>query len=104
MLNSISRKAYSEIYAFLNIIDKEAFEKIPREVREFFKREKDNYYSASIDIKRLLKEKRLIKETYDIIAYLNLKYWCQDSKEKREYREILIQNELERIKKSMNRK
>lgn len=103
MINSNTRKAYSEINAFLNVIDKESFEKVPKEVRDYFKREKDNLYSASLDIKKLINEKKLLKETYDLIAYLNLKYWCKSVKEKREYREKIIQKEIERIRKNIKK-
>ena len=44
-----ARQAYSEIDAFLNLIDEESRNKIPEKLRDFFKREKDANYIKEIN-------------------------------------------------------
>ena len=94
------RKVYSEINAFLNVIDTEAVNKIPEEIREVFRKKKDDEYEASIDIEKMIEEEKLQEKTYDIIAALNLKYWCENEEERNDYRNAYIKNELEFQKKA----
>lgn len=88
-----TRQAYSEIDCFIELLDDYNKSKIPKKLREFFKREKDNNYEKKIDANRPIKEQDLKEETLAIIALLNLQYWCEDEKEKERLKKIYAQNE-----------
>lgn len=88
-----TRQAYSEIDCFIELLDDYNKNKIPKELREFFKKEKDNNYEKKIDANQLIKEQDLKEETLAIIALLNLQYWCEDETEKERLKKIYAQNE-----------
>ena len=71
-----TRQAYSEIDEFLRLIGEEQQNEIPEKLREFFKDNKDPEYHKNIDKDVPIKDQNLLKETLAIIAWLNLKYWC----------------------------
>lgn len=82
-LKKSTRQAYSELYGFLEYLDKETRNKVPLKLREFFKNEKDNEYYHNMDFVTLLNKHTLKRETLALIALLNLQYWCDDEKEKK---------------------
>ncbi|MGE5472609.1 MAG: hypothetical protein ACM3UU_00100 [Ignavibacteriales bacterium] len=88
-----TRQAYSEIDAFLKILDDYTVNKIPPKLREFFEREKDKNYVKEISTDIPISEQNLKKETLAIIALLNLKYWCDDEEEKVRLKKIYAENE-----------
>ena len=88
-----TRQAYSEIDAFLDILSEEKRNEIPQKLINLFKEEKDKLYVKKIDINVPLKEQNLREETLDIIAFLNLQYWCKDENEKERLVKIYTQNE-----------
>ena len=89
-----TRQAYSEIDEFLELLNEEKRNKIPRKLRQFFKEEKDYEYRKGIRLDIPIKEQNLKKETLSIIALLNLQYWCQDEREKDRLKRIYKENEL----------
>lgn len=89
-----SRMAYAEIDVFLELVDAEDREKIPKNLRELFKREKDKGYIKSIDSNIPISEQNLKEETLAIIALLNLKYWCDDETEKERLKKVYKENEI----------
>lgn len=88
-----TRQAYAEIDNFIELLDEYDRNKIPKKLREFFKREKDNNYTKQIDFNRPIKKQNLKKETITLIALLNLKYICEDEKEKEILQKIYQKNE-----------
>lgn len=88
-----TRMAYAEIDAFLNLVDAKDREKIPKNLRELFKREKDKDYIKNIDSNIPISEQNLKEETLAIIALLNLKYWCDDETEKERLKKVYEENE-----------
>lgn len=88
-----TRQAYTEIDNFLDLIDYEDRNKIPKQLREMFKKEKDNNYEKNIEINKPISEQNLKEETLGIIALLNLQYWCTDEKEKERLKQIYAKNE-----------
>lgn len=88
-----TRQAYSEIDAFLRVLDDSTVNKIPLKLREFFEREKDKNYIKEISADIPISEQNLKKETLAIIALLNLKYWCEDEEEKARLKKIYEENE-----------
>lgn len=88
-----TRQAYTEIDNFLDLINYEDRNKIPKQLREMFKKEKDDNYEKKIEINKPISEQNLKEETLGIIALLNLQYWCTDEKEKERLKQIYAKNE-----------
>ena len=88
-----TRQAYSEIDEFLGLLNEEQRNKIPKKLRELFKKEKDQNYKKGINPKVPIKNQNLKEETLGIIALLNLQYWCEDESEKQRLKEIYARNE-----------
>lgn len=91
-----SSLAYAEVYEILNLLEDEYIEKVPQKVRNFFEEEKDIYYKPIIDINIPLNEQNLKRETFILLAMLNLNYWCNSEKEKQDFLNGLAQNEKEK--------
>ena len=89
-----TRIAYSEIDNFLELLDIENREKIPKKLRDIFKREKDINYIKNIDRNISIDKQNLKEETLALIALLNLKYWCNDENEKERLKKIYENNEV----------
>lgn len=94
MLSVSTRQAYTEIDNFIELLDEYNRNKVPKKLREFFKREKDNTYTKVIDPNIPVKEQNLKEETLALIAMLNLQYWCEDEEEKRRLKKIYSDNEI----------
>ena len=94
MLSINTRQAYTEIDNFIELLDEYSRNKVPKKLREFFKREKDNTYTKVIDSNIPIKEQNLKEETLALIAMLNLQYWCEDEEEKRRLKKIYSDNEI----------
>lgn len=88
-----TRQAYSEVVEFLSLLGEEQINKIPKQLRELFKEEKDHNYTKNINPNIPIKDQNLMEETLAIIAMLNLEYWCEDEQEKERLREIYSNNE-----------
>lgn len=103
MIKADTRQAYSEVDEFIELLNEKEKQKIPQNLRDLFKREKDKEYVKNIDIQVPIKEQNLKRETLAIIAMLNLKYWCEDEKEKERLKQIYknngIKNEQEKREK-----
>lgn len=97
-MNIETRQAYSEVNSFLEILDRENYNKIPRKLRNYFKREMDQNYIPKIDPKIPIKNQNLKRKTIAIISGLNLQYWCSEEK-RRKLLEIYSNNEIEYQKK-----
>lgn len=97
-MNIETRQAYSEVNSFLEILDRENYNKIPRKLRNYFKREMDKNYIPKIDPKIPIKNQNLKRKTIAIISGLNLQYWCSEEKRKR-LLEIYSNNEIKYQKK-----
>ena len=94
MLSVSTRQAYTEIDNFIELLDEYNRNKVPKKLREFFKREKDNTYTKIIDPNIPIKEQNLKEETLTLIAMLNLQYWCEDEEEKQRLKKIYSDNEI----------
>lgn len=89
-------KAYAEVDEILELMEDTYKFKIPEKLRELFKKEKLQNYSPNIDLKISLDEQNLQRETFSILAMLNLKYWCEDEKEKQELMTIYKKNDAKK--------
>lgn len=88
-----TRQAYSEVDEFLDLISEAKKNKVPKNIRDIFKREKDTKYTKGIIMGADIKDQQLKEETLAIIAWLNLQYWCDDENEKKRLKTIYSQNE-----------
>ena len=93
MLTTVTRQAYSELDSFLELLNEEDRNKIPARLREYFKCEKDVNYTKDLRIDIPISEQNLNKETLNLIALLDLQYWCKDEEEKNRLKAIYAQNE-----------
>lgn len=92
-LDTEIKKAYSEVYEILKLVDKEYFDKIPKKFVEFLEREKDNNYIPNINENISLEEQKLLNDTINILAMIKLDYWCSSEEEKSELLKLLNENE-----------
>ena len=91
-----NKLAYSEIDKILSLLEDKYKEKVPKKVRKFFSEEKDSEYIPKIDPNKSLIEQNLKKQTFSILALLNLNYWCEDETEKQKFINQLKENEKEK--------
>lgn len=87
-LSTSTRQAYTEIDTFIDLLDEYNKNKIPKKLREYFKKEKDINYIKKINPNQPIKEQNLKEETLSLIAMLNLQYWCEDENEKKYQAEL----------------
>ena len=88
-----TREAYAELDEFIELLDESDKNKIPSNVRAFFKNEKDKNYINHIDREIPIDKQNLREETLALIALLYLRYICTDEKEKDRLRNIYNENE-----------
>lgn len=92
-LDTEIKKAYSEVYEILKMVDKEYFDRIPKKFVEFLEREKDNNYIPNINENIPLEEQKLLNDTINILAMIKLDYWCSSEEERSELLKLLNENE-----------
>ena len=68
--------AYSEIYEILNLMEDEDKERVPQEIRDFFKEQRMKEYKPKIRTDIPLTEQNLIRETVVLLTILVINYWC----------------------------
>lgn len=88
-----TKQAYAEIDAFIKILPDDIKRKIPKNMKEFFKNQKDKNYKKEIDINIPIEDQNLKEETLALIALLYIKYICEDEEEKRNLKNIYAENE-----------
>lgn len=93
MISKNIRQAYSEVDEFLSLLSEHERNKIPENLREIFRQEKDKDYIKGINPSIEIKDQNLLEETLAIIAMLNLNYICEDEEEKARLREVYANNE-----------
>lgn len=91
------KKAYSEIYEILNLMEEEYVNKVPQKLRDLFKMEKEDNFSVNINIDKPLENQNLQKDTLTILAILYINYWSESDEEKQElikfFRDVDKKNE-----------
>jgi len=93
-MNKERREAYVEVVEILKHMDKRDVAKVPLELREFFERNASKEYKFNIDVSIPLEEHKLKENTINILAMLNLNYWCENEKHKQELLMKYKENEL----------
>ena len=92
-ISTQTKQAYTEIDNFIELLAEDDKNKIPKKLRQFFKKEKDEEYKKNINIDIPIKEQNLKEETLALIALLNLKYICDDNKEKERLTKVYYDND-----------
>ena len=93
-MNSLLSKEYVEVLEVLKYMEPKYINKIPKKMIENFKENKDRDYKITINPKVPLKNQKLMKGTLEILALLNLKYWCDSEEEKQRLIEKYKQNNI----------
>lgn len=88
-----TKKVYSEVYAFLNIVSEEDRNKIPKKLKEMIEEEREKEYTPSYTFEIPIEEQEISDEAIAMIALLHLNYWCEDENEKERLNEIFNENE-----------
>lgn len=87
------KKAYAEVEIILSLMEEKYIEKIPKKMIEFFKKEKMENYEPTIDSQIPLDEQNLQMETFEILAMLDLNYWCESEEEKQKLLSAFSEND-----------
>ena len=88
------REAYVEVLEALSHMDNKYVDKVPLKLREFFKNNASNEYRFHIDLSVPLEEYKFKEITLNVLAMLNLNYWCESEEHKKELLNQYYQNEL----------
>jgi len=87
------REAYVEVLEILEKMDTYYKEKIPLNIREHFKENASQEYEFYIDLSIPFEDLNLKEITLNILATLNLNYWCETEEEKQKWTSIYVENE-----------
>ena len=85
--------AYAEVDAILELLEDEYVNKIPAQVRDFFKKEKNKKYVPNINVNIDLDKQVLKDETISILTLLQINYLCDSEDEKQEILNELYEND-----------
>lgn len=86
-------QAYTELYCLLKYFPKEYIKKLPEKLVKFFTENSKDEFKIKIDYRTDLKNQKLSKKTYDLLAVLKYNYWSTES-EKEEIRKKIKENEI----------
>lgn len=92
MINKKYRKSLSEIYFILENMNEDELNKIPNDLIEFIKENKDNNYKPAFG-NVPIKDLPLLPETKGLLGFLYAKYWVKSEDDKAEFISLLKQNE-----------
>lgn len=88
VLSFEDRKSYSEVLYFLKKIDSNLYTKIPFKFVDFF----EKFKLADINVE----DDNLEKLTLEILAIINIKFWCKDDSERKHFLKILSGENFEK--------
>ena len=92
-------ESYVEVLEILNHMDKKYVDKIPLELINFFKSNSSKEYKFQLDKNIPFEEQNLKENTINILAMLNLNYWCESEEHKKNLLKKYYDNEMEYQKK-----
>lgn len=100
---SLSKKrAFSEVDAFLSTLGKSYINKIPKDILDVIKSEKDESYKVKIDPDISIESQDFSREAISIILWLNLEFFCND--EQKELLEKIYSNNQKLYEKEQKEK
>ena len=85
-------KAYSEVYCFINALGNYYTDKIPLNIYNTIKNNRDITYNPEFQKNQKLETGMISNEALSLIAALNLQYWCNDKKQMEELKRKYIDN------------
>ena len=95
-------KRLVEVDEILNFLNRDELKKIPKNVRQLIKDNKDTEYVWKYSEEKPLKDQNLSRDTIALLSYLNMEYILNDEQKQimKEYQELNEKKqEQERIKK-----
>lgn len=94
MLSIETRNSYSEVFELLKYTNRKDLEKIPIDLIEVIKENRNIDYSPKIDINNM--QKMLSKKALCLYTWLYLEYINKDIQEKNRINKILYDNEIKK--------
>ena len=91
-------KRLVEVDEILNYLSEEELMKIPEDIRQVIKENKDKEYTWNYNEEKLLKEQNVCRDTIAILSYLNMEYLLNEQ-QKELMNEIHRVNEQEKMQK-----
>lgn len=88
----INADTYSEVYEILSYMNKSIVMKVPVEILEVIKENRNLDYVSKIDKEDLFNLNNISKDTINVLAWLDVNYWID--KEKKEKIKISYGNEF----------
>lgn len=95
-MTNLETIAYTEVFEILSYMNKETVKKIPVQILEYIKNNRNENYISKIDKNDIFNKNNIVKETQVILAYLDLKYFC--SEESREVKFKIYKENEEKYK------
>ena len=87
---------YTEVYEIINHVEKKERNKIPKNVIDFIKENKNDSYNFRIDENRTFENQTLKRETLVFMALISLNYWCENDEEKEQLIKEFSENDKKR--------
>ena len=91
--NNIDKRAYSELYAILQMLGKECIDKIPRKIYKVIESRKDDTYNPVYNDMEEVLEGRVKRKTVSMLALLDYNYFSTTETDRMYMRYILEENE-----------
>ena len=95
------KEAYVEVLEILNNMDSKYIKKVPKKLIDFFINNSSKEYKFYLDRTVPFEEQILKEETINILAMLNLNYWCEDEEHKKSLLKKYYDNEMKYQEKIM---
>ena len=76
----ISADIYEELYEILSLMDKVTVMKVPIDILNTIKEQRNPEYQTNIDKTDIFNENNVKKETIDLLCYLDYHYWMDENK------------------------
>lgn len=92
-MNIKTKETYSEVYQILDLLGKDYIDKLPIDIINMFKEEKDANYNPQYTDRIPLTEQNIKKETISIIVLLYINYWYKDENDRLNIIQTLKGNE-----------
>ena len=91
--HNIDKRAYSELYAILQMLGKEYIDRIPRKIYKVIESRKDDTYNPVYNDMEEVLEGRVKRKTVSILALLDYNYFSTSETDRMYMRYILEENE-----------
>lgn len=85
--------AYSEVNYIIQHMNERYISKVPKNIITFFETMSDDRFDVYVNPRKPLYEQGLQKYTLEIIALLNIKYWCTDQDRRNDLIEKMQENQ-----------